>query len=265
MWNRILHIGSWSAGIVLLFVLLGASMSSSNRAMLADVKVQIDFGEGNFFIDKEEVIEVVSDLGYLKDSTLMVNVDPRRIEHVLENNAFIQSAEVYEQLNGVLNVDVKVRQPILRIYTQNGQSVYLDEEGKFMPLSHQYAARTPITNGYISVNLKALIGQDINQIADSLEHPDLTVIRELYLIVSECREDKFWKAQFNQFYVNANHEIEIIPRVGDHIVLVGDASNIKKKLNKLRLFYNKGLNKTGWNEYKTINLKYANQVVCSKS
>ena len=240
-------------------------MSASNRAVLSDVKVQIDFGEGNFFIDKDEVTEVVNDLGYLKDSTLMVNVDPRRIEHVLENNAFIQSAEVYEQLNGVLHADVKVRQPILRIYTQTGQSVYLDDEGKFMPLSHQYAARTPITNGYVSVNLRSLIGRNILEIADSLEHPDIAVIRELYLIVNKCREDEFWKAQFNQFYVNANHEIEIIPRVGDHIVLVGDAKNIDKKLNKLRLFYNKGLNKTGWNEYKTINLKYANQVVCSKS
>jgi cell division protein FtsQ len=265
MWNKILHIGSWSAGIILLFVLLGASMSASNRAMLADVKVQIDFGEGNFFIDKDEVVEVVNDLGYLKDSTLMINLDSRRIEHVLENNAFIHSAEVYEQLNGVLNVDVKVRQPILRVYTQTGQSVYLDEEGKFMPLSSQYAARTPITNGYISVNLKSLVGKDINQIADSLEHPDLTVIRELFLIVTECRKDPFWKAQFNQFYVNASHEIEMIPRVGDHIVLVGNAKDIEKKLNKLRLFYSKGLNKTGWNEYRTINLKYANQVVCSKS
>lgn len=265
MWNKVLHIGSWSAGIILLFVLLGASVASSNRAVLADVKVHIDFGEGNFFLQESEVKEVVSDLGYLVDSTPMIDVDPSRIEHVLENNAFIHSAEVYEQLNGVLNVDVNIRQPILRIYSQNGQSVYLDSEGKFMPLSYVYTARTPVANGFISINLKSLIGQDVIQIADSTQHPDIETIREMYLIVMECRKDKFWKAQFNQFYVNAQHEIEMIPRVGDHIVLVGDADKIDKKLNKLRLFYAKGLDKTGWNEYKTINLKYANQVVCSKS
>ena len=47
--------------------------------------------------------------------------------------------------------------------------------------------------------------------------------------------------------------------------MIGDAEDLDKKLYKLRLFYAEGLNKTGWNEYKVINLKYANQVVCTKS
>lgn len=265
MWSKFLHIGGWSAGVVMLFVLLGASVASYNHAVLADVAVDIDFGEGNFFIEETEVREVVSDLGYHKDSTAMIDVDLARIKHALENNPFIYSAKVYEQLNGVLNVDIDVRQPILRLYTQTGQSVYLDEQGKFMPLSKRYTARTPIANGFISLNLRGLIGQDIHQINDSLEHPDLAVIRELYQVVLESRKEEFWKAQFNQYFISQNQDIEIIPRVGDHVVIVGDSKNIDKKFKKLRLFYDKGLNKTGWNEYKTINLKYANQVVCSKS
>ncbi|MEZ4720625.1 MAG: hypothetical protein R2813_01965 [Flavobacteriales bacterium] len=265
MWNKILHISGWVIGITCLFVLLGASINSSEHAHLKQVKVKIDFGEGNFFIDEKQITEVVSDLGYMPDTTAMIDIDPGRIEHVLENNPFIQDAEVYEELNGALHVDVEVRQPILRLYNLSGQSVYLDEYGKFMPLSSRYAARTPITNGLVTIDLKSLVGQDINQLGDSLQHRDIPVIKDLYDIVSYCRKDKFWKAQFNQFYVNSNHEIEIIPRVGDHIVLVGNAQNIDKKLNKLKLFYDKGLNKTGWNEYKTINLKYANQVVCAKS
>ena len=58
MWNKIIHIGGWSGGVALLFVLLGASVSSSNRSQLVDVEVHIDFGEGNYFIDQEEVEEV---------------------------------------------------------------------------------------------------------------------------------------------------------------------------------------------------------------
>lgn len=265
MWNRALYIVSWIFGIVLIVVLLGASVVSSKRALLSDIKVNIDYGEGNFFIDNDDVTDVVSDLGYEIDSTAIIEINPGKIEHVLENNAFIESAEVYEYLNGALHIDVQVRQPIVRIYSQNGQSVYLDENGKFMPLSRRYSSRTPITNGFISIKLNELIGTDINTAVDSIDHPDIDVIMDLFQVVSKCREDEFWKAQFNQFYVNADHEIELIPRVGDHIVLVGNANQIDKKLKKLSLFYQKGLNKTGWNEYKTINLKYANQVVCSKS
>lgn len=265
MWNRILNIASWSGGIVLLVVLLGASVSSSNRAQLADVKVQIDFGEGSFFIDNDEVEEVVSDLGYMVDSTLMIDIDPRRIEHVLENNPFIRDAEVYEELNGALHIDVDVRQPILRIYNQAGRSIYLDQEGKFMPLSRKYYARTPIANGKLNMDLSKLIGQSVLDIPDTSLTKELMVVQDLYKVVTTCRADKFWKAQFNQYYVNNDYEIELIPRVGDHIILVGSAHNIDKKLSKLQVFYDKGLNKTGWNEYKTINLKYASQVVCTKS
>jgi cell division protein FtsQ len=265
MWNRIAHISGWTIGIACLFVLLGASVSSAKRAQLTQVKVKIDFGEGNFFIQEKEIAEVVSDLGYWADSTAMIDIDPGRIELALENNAFILDAEVYEELNGVLHVDVDVRQPIIRIYNIKGESVYLDEQGRFMPLSPSYAARTPIANGLVTVNLKSFIGHKLSKLADSLNHPDMVVLQSLYEIVSTCRKDKFWKAQFNQYYVNSDHEIQMIPRVGDHIVLVGNAQDIDKKLNKLKLFYDRGLNKTGWNEYKTINLKYANQVVCTKS
>lgn len=265
MWNRVLHIGAWAVGIICLFVLLGASVATSKRASLSDVSVKIDFREGNFFIDEDEVKEVVTDLGYQKDSTLMLNIDPTKIEHVLKNNAFIHDAQVYEELNGVLNIEVVVRQPVLRLYNLHGESAYIDDQGQFMPLSRVFTSRTPIVNGNLSIGFKDLIGEDIRQLVDSIEHKDLFVIHDLFTIVMKCREDEFWKAQFNQFYVNSSAEIEMIPRVGDHIVIVGNAHDIDKKLNKLALFYSKGLDKTGWNEYKTINLKYANQVVCTKS
>ena len=71
-------------------------------------------------------------------------------------------------------------------------------------------------------------------------------------------------AQIEQLYVNKEFEIELIPRVGNHRIVVGDATDIKTKLDKLKVFYDKGLNKTGWNEYSVINLKFANQVVCKK-
>lgn len=265
MWNRALHITGWVVGVVGLFVLLGAAVSSSNHAYLRDIAVDIDFGDEAFFITNDQVTEVVTDLGYMIDSAHMADIDPGRIEHILENNAFISDAEVYKELNGVLHVDVDVRQPVLRVYNLKGESIYLDEDGVFMPLNRNYTARTPIANGYITIDMQTLAGVSLVELAEQSEHPDVAHLQSLYDIVKACRANSFWKAQFNQYYVNADREIEMIPRVGDHNVLVGSANNIGRKLNKLRMFYEKGLNKTGWNEYKVINLKYANQVVCTKS
>jgi len=64
--------------------------------------------------------------------------------------------------------------------------------------------------------------------------------------------------------VNERHELELIPRKGNHVVLLGDTQELKEKMNKLFIFYTQGLNKIGWNNYQVINIKYKNQVVCSK-
>ena len=64
--------------------------------------------------------------------------------------------------------------------------------------------------------------------------------------------------------MNANGDMELVPRVGDHTILIGDDQQIHEKFEKLFLFYMEGLNKAGWNKYKVINLKYKDQVVCTK-
>jgi cell division protein FtsQ len=76
--------------------------------------------------------------------------------------------------------------------------------------------------------------------------------------------DKFLKAQIAQIYVNEQNEFELVPRIGNHIILLGTAEDLDDKFRRLVAFYRYGLNKIGWNKYNVINIKYKNQVVCSK-
>ena len=76
--------------------------------------------------------------------------------------------------------------------------------------------------------------------------------------------DKFLKAQIDQVYVTEGGEFELIPRIGNHVILLGKAVDLDDKFRKLYAFYKLGLNKIGWNKYNIINIKYKNQVVCSK-
>ena len=63
---------------------------------------------------------------------------------------------------------------------------------------------------------------------------------------------------------NRNQEFEIIPRVGAHQILLGNAENLELKFRNLKILYEEGLAYEGWNKYEIINLKYNNQVICSK-
>jgi cell division protein FtsQ len=99
-------------------------------------------------------------------------------------------------------------------------------------------------------------------ISDSLRNR--VFIDDIFKMAEFIRTDPLWHAQIEQLYVNKELEIELIPRVGNHRIVVGDVVDIKKKLDKLKVFYAKGLSNTGWNEYSVINLKFADQVVCKK-
>lgn len=58
--------------------------------------------------------------------------------------------------------------------------------------------------------------------------------------------------------------IELVPRVGDHLVYLGRLDNFEQKLKRLKVFYEKGLNQVGWNKYSRINVEFSNQIICTK-
>ena len=52
--------------------------------------------------------------------------------------------------------------------------------------------------------------------------------------------------------------------MGDHVVYLGLPVHVDKKLERLKLFYQYGLSKAGWNKYSYINLEFDNQIICKK-
>ena len=92
----------------------------------------------------------------------------------------------------------------------------------------------------------------------------MSTIQKLYIINRYIQEDSFLQAQIEQIYINKSNEIELVPKVGRHLILFGDIDNMETKFENLIVFYEQGMKKAGWKKYKTINLKYSNQVICSK-
>ena len=70
--------------------------------------------------------------------------------------------------------------------------------------------------------------------------------------------------QIDQIYINENNEVQLIPRVGDHLIVLGNFDRYEQKLEKLRKFYLFGLNETSWNIYSKIDLRFKDQVVCTR-
>lgn len=188
----------------------------------------------------------------------VADIDLSHIEKEIEKNPSVRDADVYKKYGGVLGIEVEQRIPILRIINNKNESFYIDNEGAVMPLSKLKSARVPIANGNINKRYK---NESEKIFDDSIKNKQLI---DIYNIIIEINKDKFLKAQTEQIFVTKTNEYELIPMVGRHVVMLGDSYNIKKKLKYLKHFYMNVLNKEGWNQYTRINVKYENQIVCTK-
>lgn len=260
--NQWLKITLQAIAAVSMIALLGFANSALSHAICKEIEITIDRTNGNYFVEEEDIFDLV----YFEMDTLLgraiSEINTYHLEHKLNNHSAIQNTEVYKTIDGKLMIDVQQRTPIVRVFNQLGESFYLDSTGKVMPPSSSYTARVLIASGNIDELYSEVISLNFSAIDDSLSA--LMILDDLFILSQFIRKNKFWNAQIEQLYVNKDYEIELIPRVGNHRIVLGDATAIQEKFDKLKIFYFKGLSKTGWNEYSVVNLKYANQVVCTK-
>jgi cell division protein FtsQ len=131
---------------------------------------------------------------------------------------------------------------------------YVDEHGFKLPLSDNFTARVLVANGYID-----------EPFGDKVDTLTTDLAKEIFATAAYIKKDSLWDAQIAQIYINQDREIELIPRVGNHRILLGDADSLDVKFHNLLAFYKKALPMMGWNTYKIINIKYVNQVIGVKN
>jgi cell division protein FtsQ len=88
--------------------------------------------------------------------------------------------------------------------------------------------------------------------------------RRLAPIARYIADDRFWSEQTEQLNVLPDGTLELVPRVGDHIVCLGAPVGIKHKLDRLMKFYKYGLSQAGWGRYERISVEFDNQIICKK-
>jgi cell division protein FtsQ len=152
----------------------------------------------------------------------------------------------------------------MRIFNQTGESYYLDGTGHLLPLNPDFSARVLVANGYIPETYS----KSINYLQDTVIEKDSAMYRSvmvnLYKLGIFIMKSDFLKALIGEVYVDKGGEFELIPRIGNQVILIGDAGNLEDKFERLIVFYKKGLSVTGWEKYNVINIQFKNQVICSK-
>jgi cell division protein FtsQ len=224
--------------ICTLFVsLLSFTLKSENLESQALNLIKIESLQ-NRFVSVDNVVDILSKEGLVYENQEVFDI--KSIESVIMSQPQIKEAEVFLNLNGLVDVIVEEKKPILRVF-ESSDSYYLDEDCQIMPLSDLYTSRNLIASG----DLNSFNTEDICKLSKYIE------------------SDKFLKSLISQIYFEKNNII-LVTRIQNHEINIGDLDFIELKFDNLLCFYNNVIDFKGWNYYKSINLKYTDQIICSK-
>jgi cell division protein FtsQ len=248
IWKPLLIGFGWFISLAGLLVLM--SFIEVKKAELVCKRVKVYIPGNQYFIDRQEVDNILQATSHTLIGRRLKEIDIHALENKLKINPFVEFATVYIEMDGTLQVEVSQRQPILRIMNRFDQDFYVDQHGLKMPLSQNFTARVLAVNGYID-----------ELFANKVDSLHTALAKEIFKTADFIRKDSLWDAQIAQLYINQDHEIELVPRVGNQRILLGNADSLSAKFDNLKIFYKQALPMVGWDAYKLINIKYSNQVI----
>lgn len=236
-----------SALLLLIAAYIVAAVTVFNRKpasqVCQDIRLVIKDSVYAGFITKNEVSALLKKKGISPLDQPMDQVRTDSIEQVLSRHPLIDRVECYKTPGGSLNIEVSQRIPILRVMSDDGANYYLDDKGHIMPPDAKCVAHRAVATGRIE---KAF------------------AVKDLYKFGVFLQRNPFWDAQVEQIHVLADGNVELVPRVGNHLIYLGKLDHFESKLERVKVFYEKALNRVGWNKYSRINVEFDNQIICTK-
>lgn len=251
-WRSIFYGFLWLISLSGLITLMSFIEIKKSSLKCKDVKVLLP-GKFNF-IERDEVDRILMQSAGAMVGTDLNEINIHKLENALKANPFIEFAKVYADMTGIIYVQIRQREPVIRVVNMANLHFYIDANGNKIPLSENYTAKVLVASGFIE--------EDFNGRVDTLK---TQMARDLYRTALYIKGDTLWDNQIEQLFVDLKGDIEMVPRVGSQKIILGSADSLQTKFKNLLVFYKKAIPKVGWDTYKTINLKYANQIVCEKN
>lgn len=221
--------------VVLFGFLLSFSLKRFNDAKMENVSINMSQSKTPvYFVDEKDIKELVKQYNPTRK---IGDINIPELEKKINLIPFVDSANVYLNLNGNLNVDIKQRVPAFRL-NKDGKDFYVDKKGVEFPISKNFSLPSMLVMGDVKPSEYEALG-------DLIEKIDKDDFSKRYFIgITKEKED------YNLLTSDGNYKVEI-----------GDLDNIDLKVRGFKTFVEKYLVDQNTQKYKKISLKYDNQIV----
>ena len=216
------------------------SLKRNLTKIVKEVVIEFEVGDNNFLTHSMVNKLLIQNDTSVKNKAKSV-IDLYRLEKLVSENSYVENASVFLTISGSLKTIVKQRSPVARIL-QKESSYYVDKQGVKVPLSTNYSARVML-----------VLGAENDEDIDEIMH-----------LISLILKDEFLQKEIVGIEKSDDDEYQFSVRSGNYKIDFGKLTEIDLKFKKLKAFYNKTFEDNTIQNYKMINVKYHNQVVCTK-
>lgn len=251
-WRKVIYLFTWGVSLIGFFVLMGFIGAKKSSMTCKELKIVVPGSQA--FVSQDDVFKMIDENEGPLIGRSMKELPIHEIENKLKENPFIQKVRVFVEMDGTAQVKIEQREAVIRVINNMDNDFYVDRAGVKFPISKLYAPHIIVANGNI--------GEQFVGVKDTMQ---TMLLKDLYKVARFLQADSLWNSQVEQLYVNEERDIEIVPRVGNQRIILGNADSLEGKFDKLLIFYKEIVPKAGWGNYKTVNLKFANQLVCEKA
>lgn len=225
--------------LVTVFLFVFAKKRNNDRKI---TKKKVEFvNTNNFYMDYEMVnkllIENEWDTINLTNKTLNLEI----VEKLFDKHPMVEESEVYKNIDGELQLVIKQKTPIARIFRGN-ETYYLCKDKSKMPISDINTERLIILTG---------------KIYDSQ-------IDSLYFLLNTIHKDKVLKENLISIEMGLDKNLKMRNRVYDYEINFGKLEDINQKLTNYKIFILKMSNSGVLEKYKKVNLRFSKQVICNE-
>ncbi len=200
------------------------------------------------FVTQKDIIDIVQAEGIHPKNSFIHAIQLNQLELALNENKWIHHSNAFISSDQTLHISITQKRPVIRIVEKDSSdySYYLDEYANPIPVSSQYSPRLPIAT---TPNL-------------SYTKKDLEIKSDLVALSRFIQQDSFWNVAISQLNLRDDYQVELIPAIGNQIILLGNVDDMEDKLKRLFSFYKQGVNTVNWDNYDEFDLRFKGQIVC---
>ncbi len=251
----------YTSAAVLLVALIVMSNITRRNASVRAIKAEIDYCGGDTLISAATLQNWLVEQMPTLTGQQIKEVHTDTLLSLLESNPYLTASHVSTSVGGDISIQARQRTPILHLF-YDGREFYLDSEGNYLPLGTEGMTDVMVGNGYFNVKLPApLDSLTVQQMQQSRNFRLLG----LYHVAAYLHRHPTIGILFDQIYMDENGDILLVPKVGNHLVTLGDDSDLDRKFYDLLAFYREGFSRVGWDSYKHISVKYKDQVIGTRN